>query len=50
MYESRLYSDLHGDFTRDYVSADDADVSGFNVFTRRDGSVRHFWERRVRPI
>jgi predicted dithiol-disulfide oxidoreductase (DUF899 family) len=39
----RLYSDLEGDFTRDYVSADDADVPGFNVFTRRDGSIRHFW-------
>ena len=39
----RLYSDIDGDFTRDYVSADDADMPGFNVFTRRDGSVRHFW-------
>ncbi len=39
----KLYSDLDGDFTRDYVSADDADVPGFNVFTRRDGSIRHFW-------
>ena len=39
----RLYADLQGDFTRDYVSADDADVPAFNVFSRRDGSVRHFW-------
>jgi predicted dithiol-disulfide oxidoreductase (DUF899 family) len=39
----RLYSDLDGDFTRDYVSVDDADVPGFSVFTRRDGSIRHFW-------
>ena len=39
----RLYSDVDGDFTRDYVSAEDADVPGFNVFTRRDGSIRHFW-------
>ena len=39
----RLYSDVSGDFTRDYVSADDADVPAFNVFTRRDGSMRHFW-------
>jgi predicted dithiol-disulfide oxidoreductase (DUF899 family) len=39
----RLYSDPSGDFTRDYVSADDGDVSGFNVFTRRDGTIRHFW-------
>ena len=39
----RLYSDLTGDFTRDYVSAEDADVPAFNVFTRRDGTIRHFW-------
>ena len=39
----RLYSDLEGDFTRDYVSADDGDIPAFNVFTRRDGSIRHFW-------
>ena len=39
----RLYSDIDGDFTRDYVSADDADMPAFNVFTRRDGSIRHFW-------
>lgn len=39
----RLYSDMDGNFTRDYVSADDADMPAFNVFTRRDGSLRHFW-------
>ena len=39
----RLYSDVDGDFTRDYVSAEDADMPAFNVFTRRDGSIRHFW-------
>ncbi len=39
----KLYSDVSGDYTRDYVSADDADVPAFNVFTRRDGSIRHFW-------
>ena len=39
----KLYSDASGDYTRDYVSADDADVPAFNVFTRRDGSIRHFW-------
>jgi predicted dithiol-disulfide oxidoreductase (DUF899 family) len=39
----RLYSDVDGDFTRDYVSADEADISGFNMFTRRDGSIRYFW-------
>ena len=39
----KLYSDVDGDFTRDYVSPDDADMPAFNVFTRRDGSIRHFW-------
>ena len=38
-----LYSDVDGEFTRDYVSADDADMPAFNVFTRRDGNIRHFW-------
>ena len=39
----KLYSDVDGDFTRDYVSAADEDMPAFNVFTRRDGSIRHFW-------
>ncbi|HEX6012314.1 MAG TPA: DUF899 family protein [Geminicoccaceae bacterium] len=39
----KLYADSSGDYTRDYVSADDADVPAFNVFTRRDGAIRHFW-------
>jgi predicted dithiol-disulfide oxidoreductase (DUF899 family) len=29
--------DLSGEYTRTYVNADDADVPGFSVFTRRDG-------------
>jgi predicted dithiol-disulfide oxidoreductase (DUF899 family) len=39
----KLYSDVSGEYTRDYVNADDEDVPAFNVFTRRDGAVRHFW-------
>ena len=39
----KLYSDTSGDFTHDYVSADDADIPAFNVFSRRDGALRHFW-------
>lgn len=39
----KLYADLSGDYTRDYVSPDDADIPAFNVFSRRDGKVRHFW-------
>ena len=40
--QHRIYSDPSGDYTRDYVSAADADMPGYNVFTRRDGSIRHF--------
>jgi predicted dithiol-disulfide oxidoreductase (DUF899 family) len=39
----RLYSDTSGDYTRDYVSPEDADMPGYNVFTRKDGVIRHFW-------
>jgi predicted dithiol-disulfide oxidoreductase (DUF899 family) len=39
----RLYSDPSGEYTRAYVSASDADEPAFNVFTRRDDTVRHFW-------
>ncbi|MCB1498262.1 MAG: DUF899 domain-containing protein [Bauldia sp.] len=39
----RIYSDASGDYTRDYVSAEDADVPSLNVFTRRDGTIRLFW-------
>ena len=38
-----LYADVSGDYTRDYVSAEDADVPAYNVFSRRDGTIRHFW-------
>ena len=39
----KLYSDVSGDYTRDYVSKADADMPGYSVFTRRDGTIRHFW-------
>jgi len=45
----RLYADGNGDYTRDYVSADDADVPAYNVFTRRDGTIRHFWSGEMGP-
>jgi predicted dithiol-disulfide oxidoreductase (DUF899 family) len=41
--QHKVYSDTSGDYTRDYVSAEDADVPGYSVFTRRDGIIRHFW-------
>ena len=36
-------SDMAGVYTRTYVNADDADVPGFSVFTKRDGAIRHFY-------
>ncbi|TCL74852.1 DUF899 family protein [Rhizobium sp. BK251] len=40
-----LYSDTTGEFSRDYhaIGEDDGDDAAFNVFTRRDGAIRHFW-------
>ena len=34
---------MTGEYTRTYVSAEDADVPGFSVFTRGDGTIRHFY-------
>lgn len=41
----RLYSDIGGAYSRDYhaIDPDGGDDAAFNVFTRRDGTVRHFW-------
>lgn len=39
----KVYSDSEGDYTRDYVSAEDADMPAYHVFTRRDGTLRHFY-------
>jgi predicted dithiol-disulfide oxidoreductase (DUF899 family) len=44
-----MYSDLKGDYTRAYVSAEDADAPALNVFTRRDGTIRHFWAGEMGP-
>jgi len=40
-----LYADLNGDYSRDYhgVLPDGSEIPAYNVFTRRDGTVRHFW-------
>jgi predicted dithiol-disulfide oxidoreductase (DUF899 family) len=43
----KIYSDTSGDYTRDYVGAADADIPAFNVFTRRDGAIRHFWSNEM---
>jgi len=41
----KLYSDTEGTFSRDYhaVSPDGSDNAGLHVFTRRGGTIRHFW-------
>ena len=39
----KMVSDSSGDYTRDYVSAEDADMPGYSVFTRKGGTIRHFW-------
>ena len=41
----RLFTDLTGDYSRDYFGLlpDGSEVPALNVFTRRDGTVRHFW-------
>jgi predicted dithiol-disulfide oxidoreductase (DUF899 family) len=40
-----LYSDLNGNFSRDYqaIADDGSDIPAFCVFTRRDGTIRLFW-------
>jgi predicted dithiol-disulfide oxidoreductase (DUF899 family) len=43
----QIFSDNKGDYTRAYVSADDGDVPGLNIFTRSDGAVRHFWSGEI---
>ena len=41
----KLYSDIDGRYSRDYhgIGKDGGDDAAFNVFTRRDGGIRHFW-------
>jgi predicted dithiol-disulfide oxidoreductase (DUF899 family) len=41
----RLYSDINGYYSRDYhgVLPDGSEIPSLNVFTRRDGTIRHFW-------
>jgi predicted dithiol-disulfide oxidoreductase (DUF899 family) len=44
-----LYSDMTGDYTRAYVDPKDGDAPALNVFTRRDGVIRHFWSGEMGP-
>ncbi len=40
-----LYSDISGEFSRDYhaLTKDGGDDAAFNVFMRKDDTIRHFW-------
>ncbi len=38
-----FFSDGSGMYTRTYVNPEDADVPGFSVFTRRNGTISHFY-------
>lgn len=41
----KLYSDTSGEYSKDYLAdtPEFDDSAAFNVFTRRDGVIRHFW-------
>ena len=41
----RLVSDMNDNYSRDYhgLAPDGDEIPSFNVFTRRDGTLRHFW-------
>ena len=40
-----LYADVNRKFTQDYhgLMDDGTDTAAYNVFTRKDGTIRHFW-------
>jgi predicted dithiol-disulfide oxidoreductase (DUF899 family) len=41
----RLFTDLTGAYSRDYhgILPDGSEIPAINIFTRRDGTPRHFW-------
>jgi len=45
----RLVSDVTGDYSRDYqaVLPDGSENGGLNVYSRRDGVIRHFWSQEM---
>jgi predicted dithiol-disulfide oxidoreductase (DUF899 family) len=45
----RLYADLNDAYSRDYFGLlpDGSDIAAFNVFSRRDGTIRHFWSEEM---
>lgn len=47
-----LYSDTTDEFSRDYhaLGENGSDDAAFNVFTRRDGTLRHFWSQEMGAV
>ncbi|ACM29737.1 DUF899 family protein [Rhizobium rhizogenes] len=47
-----LYSDPTGEYSRDYraLGPGGSDDAAVNVFTRRDGTIRHFWGEEMGPV
>ncbi len=41
----RFYTDLNDNYSRDYFALlpDGSEIPALNIFTRRDGTIRHFW-------
>ena len=41
----KLYTDLNDGYSRDYFGLlpDGSEIPSFNIFTRKDGVIRHFW-------
>ena len=41
----RLYTDLNGNYSRDYFGLlpNGDEIPAYNVFRRQDGTIRHFW-------
>jgi len=41
----KLYSDVNGEYSRDFgaIGSEGGDEPAFQVFTRRDGAIRHFY-------
>jgi predicted dithiol-disulfide oxidoreductase (DUF899 family) len=48
----RLFSDLNDAYSRDYFGLlpNGSEIPAFNVFTRRDGTIRHFWSGEMADV
>jgi len=50
-HDLKLYSDSNGNYSRDYygIGEDGSDIPAFNVFTRKNGKIHHFWSGEMGP-